>query len=73
MFDLPPSTFERVLSGQYLDAYVDGEFCASTAELGLGVYRVDVGCSGSIIEFRSASGEMVAVLPMENWRLAVLE
>lgn len=70
--DLPPQTFMRVLSSQYLDTYVDGEFCATTGELAPGVWRVDVGCSGSMVEFRNMAGVAVAALSWENWRLAIV-
>lgn len=71
MADLPPQTFMRVLSSQYLDAYVDGEFCASTHYME-GTNRVDVGCPGEYVAFRNLDGLVVAVLPWENWRLAVV-
>jgi len=66
-----PVFFMRVLSSQYLDAYVDGEFCASTSSYdGDATHlRVDVGCSGSIVEFRNLDGVVVAELPWENWHL----
>lgn len=72
--DLPPATFMRVLSSQYLDAYVDGEFCASTSSFdGDSTHqRVDVGCSGSVVAFRNADGLVVAILPWENWHLTKL-
>lgn len=71
MINLPPGTFERFISGRYLDAYVDGEFCVSAERVGEG-YKVDVGCEGSVVEFHGMSGEVVAVLPLETWKLVRL-
>lgn len=71
--DLPPATFMRVLSHQYLDAYVDGVFCDSTSLIDGGPnWRVDVGCAGVVVEFRDRDGAVVARLSWENWMLAVV-
>lgn len=70
LIDQPPIPM-RVLAEEYLDAYVDGVFCASTFEVE-GVQRVDVGCAGERVEFRDRDGELFAVLPWENWHLTVL-
>lgn len=70
-YDLPPNPPARFLSPYYVDSYVDGQFCTSSYEIE-GVWRTDVGCEGKVVEFRNLSGEVVAILPLENWHLTLI-
>lgn len=66
--DLPPPAPMRVIASEYLDAYVDGQFCQSTSQYEV-VHRVDVTCVGVIVELRDINGNLFAVVPWENWHL----
>lgn len=59
-YDLPPQPPAR---------YMASEYCASTSKVGLDIYRVDVDCYGSSVEFHSADGTLVATLAWTDWKL----
>lgn len=70
---MPPEVFARYISQQYVDTYVDGNFCSSSSYQGQGYWRTDVeptcGYSGAMVEFKDVNGNVFAYLPWENWRL----